>query len=455
MVKKMKKIANIFYKIGLSIYGILEKNLILPISKIIHSFTNKFDKTGKNFENFLSRQTTLLFISLFLAFIIFVTIDRKIIVFSENSAEIVKGEKVSVIYNEEAYVLEGIPESVDVTLIGRRADLIFAKQASDHEIKIDLTGLKPGTHRVNINYKQSMPSVKYIVNPSVATIVIHEKKSIVKNLSIDLLNKEKLSPKLIITDVKTLVDEVIIKGSEQELEKVSTVKALVDINNMVEFKTGVSTIRNVPLVAYDNLGKIVNVEIVPNRTDATITIESPSKEVALKIVPQGELSFGSAISQITASETKVTLYGTNEALEKINSIEVPIDVKGLKQDREYKIELSKPTGIRTMSVNNLTVNIKVDESVDREISGINIEYKNLDEKYAVQGLSAEDVSVVVGLKGVKSVVDNIAVEDISAYLNLGGYLPGEHEVNVVVEGNDLRINYIAKTVKVKIRIIKK
>src|SRR5690606_7741905 len=138
---------------------------------------------------------------------------------------------VTAIYNEEAYVVEGIPETVDITLIGRRAELVFAKQSSKHDVSIDLTGLKPGTHKVNITYKQAMPSIDYSVNPAIATVVIYPKISEVKTLTVDLLNQDSLSERLVISNVTISSDKVIIKGAQYKLEQVATVKALIDVKN--------------------------------------------------------------------------------------------------------------------------------------------------------------------------------------------------------------------------------
>lgn len=455
MVKTMKALFNTLVKVGQAFTKFFDRTFILPVSKLIHNISKKFDNSGRNFENWLSKQTTLLFISLFLAFAIFVTIDQKIIAFTESSAEVLKDQPVSAIYNEEAYIVEGIPETVDITMIGRRADLIFAKQSTNHDVKIDLTGLKPGTHKVNITYKQSMPSVEYSVNPSVATVVIYQKESVIKPLSVDVLNQDELSKELVVTKVEVSKNDVVVHGAAKDLEKVATVKALVDVTNLVDIKVGVLTLRDVPLVAYDNKGQIVNVEIVPSKIDATVTIASPKKEVPIKVIPTGELGFGSAISVIELSETRVTVFASEEVLKDLNFVEVKIDVTNLKDDREYKVDITKPAGVRTMSINNVKVNVKVGASTDREISGVNIEYRNLDAAYSVQGLTLEDIQVVVGLKGVKEVIESLGVEDVSAYLDLTDLGVGEHEVAVKVEGSDLRVNYIAKTMKVKIRIVKK
>ena len=438
-----------------NIWRIIDKKIIIPTTKLVIAFTDKFDDSGKKVERWLSKSTTLLFISLFLAIIIFIVVDQKMLLFSESSAEVLTDQPVQVIYNEEAYVVEGLPEKVDITLIGSSANLYFAKQSSKQDVVIDLTGLKPGQHKVDIKYDQALPSIKYQVNPSSVTVYIYPKVSETKTLTVDLLNQDSLDSRLGIDRVDITNDKVVIKGADHQLQKVATVKALVDIKNIVKQEVGTSTLKDIPLRAYDDQGNVVDVEIVPAKIDAEIEITSPSKELPIKVIPTGEVSFGQAISSIEMSETKVTVYGDEEVLENLQFIPVEVDVQGLKEDREYKLELLKPVGVKSMSVNNITIQVSLDKSIDREISDIRIETRNLSDNYIVQGVSGSDVQIDVTLKGVESVVNQITADDITAYIDLSGYGVGEHEVDVIVEGNDSKVQYVAKTKKVKIRITRK
>jgi YbbR domain-containing protein len=446
-----KAIRNFFNKI----WVFIDKRILIPITKMILSITSRFDKSGKMFENWLSKSNTLLFVSLFVAVTIFIVVDQKILIFSESSAEVLKKQPVNVIYNEEAYVIEGLPTSVDITLIGSKADLYFAKQSPSHDINVDLSDLKPGTHKVNIKYNQALPSIDYKVNPSEATVIIYPKISATKTLTVDLLNQDSLSSKLVIKSVNIANDKVVIKGADHQLQKVATVKALIDIKNLVKQEVGVITLKDVPLKAYDEKGNVVDVEIVPKRINAEIEIASPSKELPIKVIPKGDLAFGWAISSIDINETKVLVYGNEDDLANLKFIPVEIDVNGLKENRQYKMELSKPVGIKSMSINNVTVNVSLEKSIDMEINDISIEYRNLNDIYTVQGLSQVDTKVSVVLKGVESVLQQIKAEDITAYLDLKGYGEGEHEVEVYVEGSDVKVQYLAKTKKVRIRIVKK
>ena len=451
MKKIIKGIGNFFHAIGI----FFDKKIIIPITKLILKITEKFDKSSRKVENWLSKTSTLLFISLIIAIITFIVIDQKKLFFSESSAEILKSQPVQVIMNEEAYVVVGLPEEVDITLIGRKADLYFAKQSPSHDVVVDLTGLKPGTHKVNIKYNQALASIDYNVNPSTATVIIYPKISETRTLTYDLLNQDSLDSKLVIDNVSISTDKVVIKGAEYQLKKVATVKALIDIKNLVKQEVGVITINDIALKAYDENGYVVDVEIVPEKINADITISSPSKELPIKVIPVGNVAFGKAISSINSSETSVTVYGDEETLNSLTYRPVEVDVNDLNSNKQYKMELEKPVGIKYMSVNNITINVGLDNSTSKDLAGIDIKYRNLADGYSVQGVSANDTSVTVTLKGVESVIKNITTDDVTAYLDLSGYGEGTHEVDVLVTGDDVKVEYVVKTKKVKVKITKK
>lgn len=450
-MKIMKLIRNFIRNVA----RFIDKKIIVPITKLIVSITSKFDRSGRKIENWLTKTNTLLFISLFLAVAIFIMIDQKILVFTNNSAEVLKNQPVNVTYNQEKYVVEGLPESVDITLIGSKTDLYIAKQSSSHNVAIDLSGLKPGTHKVNIEYTQNTGSIEYMVNPSVATVIIYEKVSETRTMTVDILNQDHLDPKLVISDIKYATDKIVVKGAEHQLKEVVEVKALVDIDNLTEQEVGTATIKDVPLKAYNADGEVVNVEIVPEKIDVQLDITSPSKELPIKIIPVGEVATDYAISTMTSSETKVTAYGDAETLNNLKYIPVEIDVNDIKANKTYKKELEKPVGVKSLSINNVTVNVSLGEVANRKLDNVGIEHRNLSDNYTVQGLSENATKVTINLKGVKSVIDSVTSDDIAAYIDLEGLGEGEHEVDVNVEGADNRIQYVSMTKKVKIKIVKK
>lgn len=447
----MKIINNIRY--FLAVLGRkIDKYVIVPITKIAISIKNALSKDSRKFEKILSTKNSLLIITLVLSIAIFIAVDSKTIAMSETSAEMLYNQPVEVQYNEEAYVLQGVPKTVDITLIGRSYDLYLAKQISVHEVTLDLSGLKPGVHEVALKYKRALDTINYKLDPSVVTVTIYPKESEAKTVNVDLLNTDNLDSKLVIAKTEIDRDEVIIKGSEDVISKVATVKALIDVNNFIEPKVGELELRDVTLIAYDQSGNVMNVEIVPAKINATITITSPQKTVPIRFIPNGTLSFGKAISSINSPIDKVTIYGDEAILQGITYIDTAFDVNGLKENKEYNLTLKKPVGIRYMSEIVANVKVTVDNEISKEFSNIDVGYENLGSNYTVNAKSAEDRSITVIVKGVKSVLDELDPTTIRAYVNLKDYGVGEHEVEVMVSKVDLRVTYVPKVKKVTLTI---
>lgn len=447
-------------KISKKIILFFDKWLITPITKFILFITDFIKNNGREIEKFINKKQTLIVLSLVFAFLVFFIVDQNSDTILNKSAEVLYNQPVTAEYNEEAYVIEGLPTSVDVTLIGRTSDLYLARQyTSNLSVSVDLRGLTPGSHKVKLNYTQGLKALKsidYKIDPSTANIVVYEKVSETRELDYDILHKDKLDTTLVLDSVDLSRNDVIIKGASYKLKQVATVKALVDIENISNPKAGTFTLKEIPLIAYDSVGKPVEgIEIVPTSINAQVKITSPSKEVPLQVIPSGEVAFGKSIKEFSTSIAKVTIYGDESVINDIESIPVKIDVTNLSSDKTFKVNIEKPAGVRNISSKTVTVKVSMDEVITKDFTDCNISIVNLNSNYKAYAVSKEDSSVTVVVKGSSDVVNALDPNTIQATVDLTGYGPGEYEVEVKVNGNDLKLTYESKTKKVKIKIEQK
>ena len=437
------------------IYKFIDKYIIVPISRAVYYLSKKFKKNQGKLDKVLNKPNFLIYLSLIIAVGLFLLIDSKVITLVETEAEVITNVPVVVNYNEEAYVVEGLPETVDVTMIGGTQELYLAKQLASGTVKVDLSNYKEGTHKVSLKYDSTINSVNYKLDPSTVTVIIYPKSSKTVTAEVDILNKSALDSKLSIDNVTIDQDQIIIKGAEHTLEKVSTVKALVDIKNIINPKAGVTTLSDVKLVAYDDTGNVVDVEMVPNKVTATVSIVSPSKEVPVKIIPKGEVSFGKAISSMTSSVSKVIVYGDEDVLDELQYIPIEIDVNGLSENKTFDVKLSKPQGVRSISESSASVTISLGTEVVKEIDDVYIETINLNSNYKASALGENSSKITVIVKGTREVIDTIDAANIKAVVDLSEYGEGDHEVDIIVSGDELKATYTPKTTKIKIRITSK
>ena len=460
-IKKMKKREKSkFLGLFKKLYQILDKTIVTPISRFIFNISDRLKSNSNKIEKILNRPNVLLYISLIFAIGMFFLVDKEVINLVENEAEIIANQPVTVLYNKEAYVVEGLVENVDIILTGNKSAIYLAKQLGDHEVVLDLTDYEPSDtpYRVKLTYNQTVDSIKYKIDPTYVTVTIKNKVSKLSSISYELLNENKLNEKLSVENVELSKNEVVVKGSEDALDQIATVKALIDLQNPDYTDAGTYETDNIPLAAYDKDGNLLeNVEIVPSTISASITLDTYKASVPIKVLTTGSLVTGSAISSITingANSYNVDIYGEKSVIDNISSVPVTIDISDLGNggSKTYNVTVAKPNGVRYISETNAKIIVSFGEEKQKTLNISAISNKNLDDRLKVNLTDANAIAVQV--KGVQSVIDSITEENISAYVDLAGYTPGDYEVELKIDNDDPRVSYVI-TNKVKIKIIDK
>ena len=458
-MKMLKKIIRTIKKIFRGIGNFIDTFIVTPITKFGLFIGEKTDKQAGKFEKWLNKKNTLVFISLLVALLLFFYVDSQASTVIDSAAEVLQNQKVEATYNKEAYVVEGLPETADVTLIGRTVDLYLAKQLSTGKVTVDLSDLKEGTHKVDLNYDSPINSVTYKLDPSSITVNVYPKVSATKTITVDVINKDKLNSKLSVQSVTIDKEEVIIKGTDDDksvhnINKVATVKALVDVGAIVDPKAGVNIKEDVKLVAYDKYGNVVDVEIVPEKVTATVNIESYSGEAKIKIIPTGTVAFGKAISSISTSVNTIKIYGEEEVVSRYGDSYIPIevDVTGLSDSKTYTVVVPKPEGIREVSEKTITVKISVGNEESIEVNDIKIDAINLGPNLKAAAIGENSSKTTVIVKGTREVLDAIDPTTIRATVDLAGLDEGERNVKVNVTGDEVKASYVAKTTMIKVKI---
>ncbi len=440
------------------IYAFIDKFIVVPISRSVYYISKGFKKNQGKLDKILNRPHFLIYMSLVLAVLMILLIDSKVISLVETEAEVITNVPVIVKYNEEAYVIEGVPETVDITITGRKSDIYLAKQLGEYEVILDLSEYTPSDtpYKVYFTYSKSIDSLTYKLDPSYVQVTIKNKESQVKSISYDLLNLNALDSKLSVKSVTLNKSEVVVKGGSDALDDIASVKALIDLEKQKFTEAGTFDIDNVELVAYDSKGnKLKNIEIVPGTISATVVLESYSKTVSLAIETTGNLIAGKSIASILingSSDYTITIYGEESEIENITQVPVTINIDGLGKEstKTYNATINKPNGVREMSTEKVTITATFGEEKQKTIDiSNNILPKNLSSGLTVNMIDAKDITVQA--KGVASVIEKLNDEDISAYVDLSGLGVGEHEVEIKIDNKNPLVNYVVSS-KLKIKI---
>lgn len=438
----------------------------MPLSRLVYNISRYFSGNNSGLNKLLNRPHFLIILSLVLAIVCFLLIDNKVISLIDTEAEIIKNVPVNVIFNEEAFVVENVPETVDITIAGKKSDIYLAKQLGEFEVELNLAKYtESGTYRAYFTYSKSIDSVDYILDPSYLNVKISDKVSEVKSVTYDLVGQDELDKKLSVSSVSLDSSEVVVKGSQEAIDEISSIKALVSLaskNNSEESKNeekyteaGTYELRNIPLVAYNKNGEIVkNIEIVPKTLTGTLVLTSYKTTVPLSVTTTGKLVAGKAIASILINNSAnytVDIYGDEDDIKDITSVPVTINVDGLGADsvKNYSVVISKPTGVRDLSVKNATITVSFGDEEQKTIEVSNIDSKNLANGYSANIISNKVTSVQV--KGVRSNIDSIDASSIKPYVDLAGLGEGTYDLQVKIDNNNPLVNYeVTNTITIKI-----
>lgn len=367
-----------------------------------------------------------------------------------NSKEF-KDVKLNVEVNDSVYEVTGLPETVDVTLSGDMSDISLAT-AEKQNIVADLSGLGEGTHTVELQAMGLTGRTKAIIVPNQVTVTISKKISVEMNIGYQFINTNKMDKVYSLSAPEFENDTVVVRASQSTLDKISTVNALIDVANI----TGDFDVE-APLVAYDQEGKRINVDIVPETVKASVKVTTPSKVVPIVVIPNGEVPNNKAISSISLTHSSVTISAPQDVLDTINQIEIQLPVYDFNNDTNVvSMPINLPSGVRKKDPSVVSITVTLGEKVEKEVEGIQINYKNRGEwKATISG--DESSTLKVKIIGTKEMIDEFDPATLSAYIDfseLDSDASGLVELPIHLESNNKLLVFEAEKKNVKVTVTK-
>lgn len=429
--------------------------------KTYASVENTFVKMFRAFSAWIDfvlfNQRFAKLVALCLAVVLYLVIngpDKGSSIFVSNVRQVVTLDNVSVTSNisSSVYEVTGLPETVTVNVMGDNADVQFASQQKDsYQVLADLEVFGEGTHEITLEPVNFSDNVDVTIQPSTALVTIKKKISRSFTIGYDFINTNKLDKIYSLAEPEFSQNEVIVKASEDTISKISFVKALIDVDGIkADFE------QDAKLVAYDQEGNPVDVDILPETVTAKVSVTTPHKEVPIEIVPEGKMKDGLAIESYTLDHSSITIYAPQNVLDNVEKVSISVPVTRITKDTKITMPVMLPAGVSTGSINKVSISLKVGEESTTTIDNVAIVYKNLDNN--LRYLLGDDVSATtsVTVKGAKSVLDTIKAEDITVTMDLEGYnKPMSGDVPLTVSGKNKLATYSLKSASLRITLEEK
>lgn len=373
--------------------------------------------------------------ALLLAIALYLSVNISESTFTTNLSSSRSLTNVSVVarYNSESFELSGVPTSCDIVLTGDAANVNNAATRSGYCL-INLEGYTEGTHNVELVASGYGDNVNATVVPSATQIVLKHKTTGQFDLSYDFINRNSLDSRFILSqpEFKDGTTKVNIRASQDTLNSISLVKALIDVSNMIEGSNDVEA----NLIAYNAKGQQVNAEIVPTTVSATVKVTSPSKEVPIVLKTIGDTPAGLGLDTVSLDHQTTVIYANEDVLDTIDEVTVSLDLSTITTNADIMQPIILPAEVRTADVTIVNIKITLGELKTKIIDNVPITYKN-----NVNNLGASDVertTVQVIASGTENNLADITASDCNVYIDLkdadGNYLqPGEYNLPLNVD----------------------
>ncbi|MFF2459728.1 YbbR-like domain-containing protein [Peribacillus simplex] len=282
----------------------------------------------------------------------------------EISTETIENVPVEVYYDRENLVVSGVPETVDVTLKGAKSLLINAKNQRDFKVYVDLSdpAISMGDRTVTFKISDLNEKLVATIDPEYAEVNVQER--VTKEFSVEAEYNSSLLDEGYTAGQPTVSPKTVkITGAKDAIEQISYVKANLEISKgLNETVNGKATVK-----ALDRDLNKLDVTIEPSTVSVSLKVSIPSKTVSIAPKQTGKAKDGIRITSMSVDPKEVTLFGSETDLEKIDVVNLPVNISKIDGDTELELDLDKPESVQKMSLGKAKVRIRTEKvDVDEE-----------------------------------------------------------------------------------------
>ncbi|WP_096186318.1 CdaR family protein [Evansella halocellulosilytica] len=366
---------------------------------------------------------------------------------------ITDGERVledvplTILYDEENYVLTDAPETVQVTLRGPQNLLVLSQLSrSTYEVFVDLREDGAGEHYERIRHSGFPQELQVSIVPMAVPVTLQEKQTVSYPVEVDLINEDELPEGYSVGSPSVEPSTIEVTAAEGLIQQIDSVRTTVDVSDRDgPFQESSS------IVVLDRNGNELPVDTEPSDVEISVPISSPEKEVSVRVEEEGEANEGITIDSITPIPETVTIFGPLDVLDGISYIDgITVDLSEITGDTTLEVDVPLPDDVERVDPETITIEIETTEEETVEFSDMEIEVIGLSEDKSYSFLSPSEGLIDIVLMGSPSELDGIDRDDIDIFINAEDLSDGEHEVsleingprNITVESNQSNVNFI-------------
>ena len=310
---------------------------------------------------------------------------------------------------------------------------------------VDARNLVPGK-RYTVDIGVDLPPDINLVScfPSQATLDLV--RQVTRLMTVETVLPQDIPEGYYIEGVEIIPKEVGIKGAEDDIAKIGSVRITPTIEELQQDGELLIAVKILQSEAFDGS---VNVEPAQVRFKGNLVRGLPRKRVPVNVRLTGKLDDDFEIRAVTTDPSEVQIEGKREDLAKVEAVDTEvIDVSSANENQFIVAPLRQPEvkGVSLINTSSVRVNLQLAERhAETLLTNIPVELQNVSE---AQNWIASPSTVSVTIEGKPSIIANLSREDINirAYVDMTNIFMASVNLPVKVEiisnDNNLQITKI-------------
>ncbi len=225
-------------------------------------------------------------------------------------------------------------------------------------------------------------------------------------------------------------ETVTLKGPKSKIDTIEAVHVSVDLR---EATKDVSITRELQIIDTNGDDITQYIELSAQAVKVNVPVDKYQKISIQPPVLAGNVAEGFRFDRADYEPKSVEVVGNEEEIKAMKSIELPaVNISNRVESFTTTVDLRPYFSNSNLAIRNGTPHeVKISVNISKEaVKEIQIPIESI----SIEGMSRSfllpDGNVILVVKGQKSAVESLTVDDLSPYINLAGLDAGKHDVEV-------------------------
>lgn len=396
-------------------------------------------------------------VSLFLAILLYITVaideansqapSNTLLPSSSTDVTTINDIPLQVSMDDEQYVVRGVPETVDLSIEGPKSVVMQTARQRDFDVYIDLNEYEAGVHNVNLQHNGLSNQLTVYIEPETVEVILEERATATFPLEKEYIGQGDAHITEVFAEEPTIEPkEVEVTGSESEVDKIATVRALINFNELEND----GEVTNIPIRVYDNQGNELNVFVTPTTASVQADVSVRDRRYPIQYEKIGELDDSLVLESINVQPVSATLHAKEERLDQISALDpLEIDLSEITESTTIEMDVPKPSDTAKIEPETVEVEINVSEAKEKVFEDVEIEIENAPEDATITFVDREEPVIDITAIGTKEDLDHLKRKDVRASIDVSEYVEGEVFAEIELKGPE---NTRLRTEEERIRI---